>query len=339
MTKTQFPSDQYIIDCLNTYYDIKVTKLILLPLGADIDALVYKAEARDDSSYFVKIKHGHLHSIGIILQQMLHDAGIQEIIAPVKTKQNQIVQYIDDCSMMVYPFIDGCDGFAQNLTQNQWIELGKTLGRIHGIEVPISLKTEIRQEAYSAQWRTFVRSLDSHIKNTQNYDEIALKFLDALTTHKSTIQRLVDHAEKLADKLKNASSKFVLCHSDIHAGNVLLTKEGVIYIIDWDNPIMAPKERDLMFIGGGVGNVWNNPDEEKLFYVGYGETEINREIIAYYRCERIVEDIAEYSELLLAPHNQHQDFQNRLIGYNHFIAMFEQNGVVDIALRTYNTTI
>ena len=38
--------------------------------------------------------------------------------------------------------------------------------------------------------------------------------------------------------------------------------EGVvhgIYIVDWDEPIMAPKERDLMFIGGGVANVWNKP--------------------------------------------------------------------------------
>lgn len=31
---------------------------------------------------------------------------------------------------------------------------------------------------------------------------------------------------------------------------------------------MAPKERNLMFIGGGVANVWNNPREEKFFYKG-----------------------------------------------------------------------
>ena len=28
---------------------------------------------------------------------------------------------------------------------------------------------------------------------------------------------------------------------------------------------MAPKERDLMFIGGGVANVWNHPSEEIAF--------------------------------------------------------------------------
>ncbi len=337
MIKKQSFSDQYIIDCLNVYYGINVTKLILLPLGADIDASVYKAQTDDNVVYFVKIKHGHFHSAGIVLQQMLHDAGIQEIIVPVKTKQNQIVQYIDDYSLMVYPFIEGCDGFTQNLTPDQWIELGKTLRKIHGFEVPVSIRAQIRQETYSAQWRNLVRSLDSYIKDTQAYDEIALKFLDSLKKHKVVIQHLVDRAEQLADKLKNTPSQFVLCHSDIHAGNVLLTKEGAMYIVDWDNPIMAPKERDLMFIGGGVGNVWNNSDEEKLFYVGYGKTEVNAEIIAYYRCERIVEDIAEYSELLLAPHNQHQDYENRHIGYNHFIAMFEPNGVVDIALRAYNT--
>ena len=39
--------------------------------------------------------------------------------------------------------------------------------------------------------------------------------------------------------------KFVLCHSDIHAGNVLLGGNETIYIVDWDDPIMAPKELSL----------------------------------------------------------------------------------------------
>lgn len=64
---------------------------------------------------------------------------------------------------------------------------------------------------------------------------------------------------------------------------------------------MAPKERDLVLIGGCVGIAWNNSVKKKLFYRGYAKTEINSTVLAYYRHERIVEDIAIYSqELLLA---------------------------------------
>ena len=111
--------------------------------------------------------------------------------------------------------------------------------------------------------------------------------------HMPTIQRLVDRAEQLGQKAAKINRlNSCLCHSDIHGGNVLMDENDIIYIVDWDEPIMAPKERDLMFIGGGVANVWNKPHEEEFFYKGYGKTEINMTILAYYRHERIVEDIA-----------------------------------------------
>lgn len=119
--------------------------------------------------------------------------------------------------------------------------------------------------------------------------------------------------------------------SDIHGGNVLIAGNGNIYIVDWDDPIIAPKERDLMFIGGGVANVWNKSYEEKLFYKGYGTTEVNLTILAYYRHERIVEDIAEYGNALLLTIAGGEDRQEMC---KHFIAMFEPNGVVDIAFKT-----
>ena len=149
--------------------------------------------------------------------------------------------------------------------------------------------------------------------------------------HRPVIHRLVDRAESLSQKLQEQSPEFVLCHSDIHGGNVLIDENGSIYIVDWDDPIMAPKERDLMFIGGGVANVWNNPHEEEFFYKGYGKTEINRLILAYYRHERIVEDIAEYGQALLLTTAGGED---RLEMYKQFIGMFEPNGVVDIAFKT-----
>jgi spectinomycin phosphotransferase len=68
-------------------------------------------------------------------------------------------------------------------------------------------------------------------------------------------------------------------------------------MVDWDTLIFSPKERDLMFIGGGLGDSGYTPQEEEtLFYQGYGQTQINPTALAYYRYERIVEDIAVYCE-------------------------------------------
>jgi spectinomycin phosphotransferase len=47
--------------------------------------------------------------------------------------------------------------------------------------------------------------------------------------------------------------------------------DGFVYNVDWDHPNLAPKERDLMFIGGAQGFIGHAPQEEEtLFYLGYG---------------------------------------------------------------------
>jgi len=333
MIEKQSISDQRIIDCLNTDYGIKIATLTFIPLGADMDAAVYKAQTYDQASYFVKLKRGCHHDIGAIIQLLLHDAGIQQIFSPVKTNHGQTTQYIDDFTLIVYPFVEGQDGFSRDLTNDQWIILGKALRQVHEFHLPPLIKDQIKQESYAPKWREAVRSIYANIDAEEIVpDEIAFKLLTFMQEHRGTIQRLVNRAEQLAQKIQKQSPEFVLCHSDIHGGNVLLANDGALYLVDWDQPIMAPKERDLMFIGGGVANVWNRPHEEDFFYKGYGKAEINREILAYYRHERIVEDIALYSQQLLLTTDGGKD---RPVMYQHFIDMFVPGGVVDIAFKTY----
>ncbi len=83
-------SEQFIINCLNADYGIEVAVLTFLPLGADMNASVYKAQTYDQTSYFVKLKRGHHHDISIAIVELLHDAGIQEIIPPIKTILGQL---------------------------------------------------------------------------------------------------------------------------------------------------------------------------------------------------------------------------------------------------------
>lgn len=321
MSEKRPPSTQAILDSLKADYSIPVSALALLPIGADMHASVYKAETPSGQSYFIKLKQDHRYDKGAALLDLLQASGIQQIIPPIKTIDGKLTQAIDDFTLTVYPFIEGRNGFCCDLTDEQWIQLGAALRQVHEFDVPPSIKGQIRKETFTDKWRKAVRALD----------DVALEMQSFMKEHKTTIHRLVDQAEALSLKICEQSPQFVLCHSDIHGGNVLIDESGSLFFVDWDDPIMAPKERDLMFIGGGVANVWNNPHEEELFYKGYGKTEINWTLIAYYRHERILEDIAEYGHALhLAPTGS----EDRLEMLKHFKAMFEPSGVIDIAFRT-----
>jgi spectinomycin phosphotransferase len=324
------PSDKRIIDCLSVHYGIEVITLTFLPLGADMNASVYRAETQEQQSYFVKIKKNHHHS-SIAIMDLLLKAGIEQIIPPLKTLHGQRALHIDDFTIIVYPFIDGQDGFNRSLTDDQRLILGKTLRQIHDIDVPTSIQHHIRRETYSPKWRKAVRLLFSHEKSNQTDDELAVKLWAYIKKNLEPINRLVDRADQVANTLHHEPLKFVLCHSDIHGGNILMDKENHTYIVDWDEPIMAPKERDLMFIGGGVDNIWNKPHEEEIFYEGYGKTEVNMTALTYYRHERIVEDIALFSQEVLFTQAKNED---KLVMCKHFMGMFEPRGVVEIAFET-----
>ena len=93
----------------------------------------------------------------------------------------------------------------------------------------------------------------------------------------------------------------MLCHTDIHTGNVLVDAAGRLSIVDWDAPLRAPRERDLMFVLGGP---WSDrpvtAHQERLFWQGYGDHDVDRTVLAYYRCERVLDDIEQFARRILA---------------------------------------
>lgn len=322
--------DQQLIGLLKAHYGIDIHAIQFITGGADMNAFGYKADS-ESNSYFVKLKYGYHDEINISIIRLLHDSGIKEVIFPIHTLEEKLVQKLDHFKIIVYPFIHAQNGFSQNLTEKQWNRLGTVLRQIHETSVPYSIQQQLRKEMYSANWRDMVRSFYSKIEFHSSDDQITADFKSFFNQHIDSIHQLVDSSEELSKKIQPDLDKYVLCHSDIHAGNVLVVNEESIYIIDWDEPMLAPKERDLMFIGGGVGNVWNKLHEIDYFYEGYGKTKVDKTILSYYRHERIVEDIAVYGQDLLS-HDQNE--QSRLESFKHFKSMFDPNDVIEIAFAT-----
>src|SRR5262249_18975075 len=100
--------------------------------------------------------------------------------------------------------------------------------------------------------------------------------------HLPTIHTAVTRLEKLAEMLQSRTFPSVICHADLHARNLIRDRAGHVFVIDWDEVMLAPKERDFIFI--------RKPHAE-AFFQGYANAEVDSLPLTYYLWERVVQDL------------------------------------------------
>ena len=323
--------DELIISRLQEEYNLHISSLTFLPIGADIGSIVYRVVAEGAIVYFLKLRK-NFDEISVRVPLFLQSQGIQEIIPPFKTRSGQGWADFDDYKIILYPFVEGGNGFERILTDRHKRIFGEALKGIHSVRIPPNLQRLIPQETFSPFYRERMKSIQEQVEH-QTFTEPTAAKLAALTKSKrEEIKHLIERAETLTAELQSQPLEFVLCHTDIHGGNIIISHTGEFYIVDWDAPLLAPKERDLMFIGGGIDHIWKSKRDEVVFYEGYGETEINIAALAYYRYERIIEDLVAYADQLLLTNEGGADREE---GYHRFAGNFEPGETIEIAENTY----
>lgn len=305
--------------------------MTFLPLGY-VNSAVYRVAADTGISYFLKLRRGDVNPVAVALPAFLHAQGIRQVMAPIATTSGTLWARAQGFAWILYPFFAGKTGFDAALSKTHWIALGQSLNALHTTVLPADLAARVPREAYSPRWRERVKLFHQQVEQERFADPIAARFTAFWLTQRDEIRRMVARAEQLARALWQRAADFVVCHADLHGRNVLVRADDELAIVDWDEPILAPKERDLMFIGGGVGGIWNSEEDARWFYQGYGQTEIDLVALSYYRYERILVDIAEDAELIFGMHGSVDDRLKALQWSNQFLP----NNVVDIAHRTYH---
>lgn len=323
--------DLLITSELQAGYDIKAAQIEFLPLGADVNTAVYKVVSTTGETYFLKIRRGNFDPLSVLLPRYLSDQGIAQIIPPLLTRNQQPWAHLEADILILYPFVEGWDGYNIELTARQWMIFGSALRRIHDTQFPQPILSQLRRETFSAHHRQVVKNYLDQLDGDIFQAVTALELRGFLRLKRLQILDLIHCAEKHVQVIQFLSPELVVCHTDLHAGNIFIASDQSLYLVDWDDPLLAPRERDLMFIGGSQGFRGHSFfEEEELFFQGYGRVKTIPQALAYYRFERIIQDIAAFCDQILNPRESDEDRQQAL---NYLKSNFLPNNTIEAAYR------
>jgi spectinomycin phosphotransferase len=188
------------------------------------------------------------------------------------------------------------------LSAEQWREYGAILRRLHATKLPEAVAQTLPRETFvpTARSRAVVEAMlaGEHERGKEGEEGEAARQLSALVRERrEEIAQILRRADELGQALQGARHDLVLCHADCHPANVLVGGAGELHVVDWDQPMLAPRERDLMFVLGPTFNgVEAGSPEEAAFFAGYGAVTPDPVALAYYRYEWAMQDIGGFAD-------------------------------------------
>jgi spectinomycin phosphotransferase len=280
--------DEHLRACLQDQYDLYPVTLEFLPRGKDYSAGVYRVVSTQGAAYLLKITSRPLYEPSCFVPRYLSNQGITAVVAPIPTKSNALWTKLMDWTVLVYPFHDG-DTSLTTMTDELWREVGSIFKQIHQVTPPLEGFESLRKESFDPSgYARWVRTFESqHLHSREGESEAARALRDSWAAHQATIHMGVTTLEKLAERIKARSFPYVICHADLHAANLIRDPAGHVFVIDWDEVMLAPRERDFIFI---------RKPQADAFWQGYGAIEIDWMLLSYYLWERVVQDLIENAQ-------------------------------------------
>lgn len=269
--------------CLQEQYGLSPVTLEFLPRGGDFQAGVYRVVSEQGTPYLLKVTSRPLYEPGCLVPGYLREEGITSVVAPVPTRSHALWTKLTSWLVIVYPFHEG-ETSVTGMTNEQWKEVGAIFRQIHQVRVEPVSGLPLRKETFDpTEYSNWIRAFETHYLHTQDGgDEYTCALRASWLAHQSTIHTAVTFLEKLAELLRSRTFPYVICHADLHPANLIRNRAGHVFVIDWDEVMLAPRERDFIFIRKPAADA---------FWKGYGKREIDWTALTYYLWERVVQDV------------------------------------------------
>lgn len=278
--------DLKLEDILNDNYEIRVGSIRSAPRQFVAKTFVIEADSGD--KYFCKVIDKRLFIANVIKSlpalRSIHQLGFERINYPIPAKSGALHVMYNTTLVVLFNFIDAPQSYDYDD-----FTFGQTIANVHKLTTRVSVELEVENFEFRHKG-TFEEKLQT-ILSLKQKNSLLSDLSSLIRMKESEIRRFFANFLSLAEKCKSQEWNMVVTHGDA-PGNILVKSAKDIYIIDWDDIMLTPPERDTWFL-----------EEKPRFIDGYKSIfpryQRNQIASKYFVYSRYFNDLVEYWEEII----------------------------------------
>jgi spectinomycin phosphotransferase len=254
----------------------------------DLDAKAWLGDVREDRRDGLRAAFATAAS--------LHDAGLGFVVAALSTRRGTHLELLDERhTVALFPFIDGNAGEWGPFDDEGRRAVVELLAELHTATPPRTA----RSIGFDLPGRTHLEDALREQETEWSGGPFSEPARAAIRQSAAGLADLLDLADRLAAEAEARGGEQVVTHGEPHRGNVVRTDGGCV-LVDWDTVALAPPERDLWFV------VEDGTDAAERYEHATGRR-VDETAVDYFRLTWDLKDLAEYLNVLRAPHEKNVD--------------------------------
>jgi len=310
-----------LIEAVRTAYGVSARSIEFLPLGF---GACYDLTATD-RRYFLKVwpyarlgtplAEAQLASLALSDAIGIHVPALG-VPRPRPTLGGALHADLDGVPLALFDYLEGDAGTRWSLDTHAAI--GRAFAALHGATALLAPLVS-RRESFDVPWEADLRSTLARLATLAGAGpEARPGLLSArawVHAHGADVDAQLARLHALTSRARALGGPFVLCHTDLHANNVLVDLEGGMHLLDWDDAKLAPPEHDLW------ASLWEPNGESgglractEAYRDAGGVAPLHLEHFACYLLRRYLEDAAVCLRALASPDADPRDDDHWLEG-------------------------
>lgn len=252
-----------LVETVRALYGLPVEELTFVPVG--YASACYTLHCADRRRYFLKLwprtRAGRSSpvrpDIVLPLMRALHERGLYARVPyPIPTRDGTLWGDFAGEPLAIFPFLPG-------RVPSPWAawsaalrdELARTVATLHRA-TPALADVLPPRETFAIPFEADLRGGLTALEQIGPRARTGLRALrHLLWPRRAEILAQLARLHRLQHAVCGLAGPFVLCHTDIWPGNLLVDEQGALSVLDWDDATMAPPEHDLQAaLGDDVGN-------------------------------------------------------------------------------------